>query len=102
MRSGAPYSTWWNGGLRTTAYFHNMIGLLTEAIGNPTPIDIPFVPDRALPKGDLPAPIEPQQWHFRQSIDYSITANRAILDYASRYQIGRASCRERRSEQVVA
>src|SRR5438132_1033999 len=71
MRSGAPYSTWWNGGLRTTAYFHNMIGLLTEAIGNPTPIDIPFVPDRALPKGDLPAPIEPQQWHFRQSIDYS-------------------------------
>jgi len=86
MRSGAPYSTWWNGGLRTTAYFHNMIGLLTEAIGNPTPIDIPFVPDRALPKGDLPAPIEPQQWHFRQSIDYSITANRAILDYASRYR----------------
>ena len=30
-------------------------------------------------------PIPPQQvWHFRQSIDYSITANRAILDYASR------------------
>ena len=37
MRSGASYSTWWNGGLRTTAYFHNMIGLLTETIGNPTP-----------------------------------------------------------------
>src|SRR5437016_929319 len=86
MRSGAPYSTWWNGGLRTTAYFHNMIGLLTEAIGNPTPIDIPFVPDRALPKGDMPAPVEPQRWHFRQSVDYSITANRAILDYASRYR----------------
>src|SRR5690606_16847166 len=29
MRSGAGYSTWWNGGLRTTVYFHNMIGLLT-------------------------------------------------------------------------
>jgi hypothetical protein len=86
MRSGAPYSTWWNGGLRTTAYFHNMIGLLTESIGNPTPVDIPFVPDRALPKGDLPSPVEPQKWHFRQSIDYSITADRAILDYASRYR----------------
>ena len=37
MRRGANYSTWWNGGLRTTVYFHNMIGLLTETIGNPTP-----------------------------------------------------------------
>jgi hypothetical protein len=43
MRSGSSYSTWWNGGLRTTAYFHNMIGLLTETIGNPTPIEIPLV-----------------------------------------------------------
>ena len=38
MRRGANYSTWWNGGLRTTVYFHNMIGLLTETIGNPTPM----------------------------------------------------------------
>ena len=41
MRSGASYSTWWNGGLRTTAYFQNIIGLLTEIIGNPTPSQIP-------------------------------------------------------------
>ena len=86
MRSGANYSTWWNGGLRTTAYFHNMIGLLTETIGNPTPIEIPFLPDRQLPKGDLPFPVPPQTWHFRQSVDYSITANRAVLDVASRYR----------------
>src|SRR5262247_2149805 len=84
MRRGANYSTWWNGGLRTTTYFHNMIGLLTETIGNPTPIDIPFIPDRQLPSGDYPAPIAPQRWHFRQSVEYSITANRAVLDYASR------------------
>ncbi len=66
-RRGANYSTWWNGGLRTTAYFHNMIGLLTETIGNPTPMEIPFRPERQLPSGDLPFPIEPQTWHFRQS-----------------------------------
>jgi Zinc carboxypeptidase len=84
MRRGAGYSTWWNGGLRTTTYFHNMIGLLTETIGNPTPIEIPFIPDRQLASGDYPAPITPQRWHFRQSVDYSITANRAVLDYASR------------------
>ena len=86
MRSGSLYSTWWNGGLRTTAYFHNMIGLLTETIGNPTPIEIPFIPDRELPKGDLAYPIEPQRWRFRQSIDYSLTLNRAVLDFASRYR----------------
>jgi Zinc carboxypeptidase len=84
MRSGARYSTWWNGGLRTTAYFHNMIGILTETIGNPTPMRIPYVADRVLPRADLPFPIQPQEWHFRQSIDYSVTANRAILDLASR------------------
>jgi hypothetical protein len=86
MRRGANYSTWWNGGLRTTVYFHNMIGLLTETIGNPTPMEIPFVPQRQLPSGDLPYPIAPQKWHFRQSIEYSITANRAVLDVASRYR----------------
>lgn len=86
MRRGASYSTWYNGGLRTTTYFHNMIGLLTEIIGSPTPMEIPFIPSRQLPVGDLPAPIAPQKWHYRQSIDYSITANRAVVDYASRYR----------------
>jgi hypothetical protein len=84
MRSGASYSTWWNGGLRSTGYFHNVIGILTEIIGNPTPMDIPFIPDRVLPKGDYPYPIMPQKWHFRSSIDYSITADKAILDFAAR------------------
>ena len=85
-RRGANYSTWWNGGLRTTTYFHNMIGLLTETIGNPTPMDIPFVPNRQLPNADLVSPIAPQKWHFRSSVDYSVTANYAVLDYASRYR----------------
>jgi hypothetical protein len=86
MRSGSQYSTWWNGGLRTTAYFHNMVGILTETIGNPTPMRIPYTDRQVLPRADLPDPIMPQEWHFRQSIDYSITANRAILDLASRFR----------------
>ena len=84
MRRGASYSTWWNGGLRTTPYFHNMIGLLTETIGNPTPVEIPFLPNRQISHADLPLPVTPGLWYFRQSIDYSQTANRAVLDYASR------------------
>ncbi len=100
-RKGSSYSTWWNGGLRTTVYFHNMIGLLTETIGSPTPISIPFVPSKLLPDSNLYYPIEPQQtWHFRQSIDYSVTANYAVFDVASRnkdtflyniYQMGKHS-----------
>ncbi len=86
MRSGSSYSTWWNGGLRTVTYFHNMIGILTEIIGSPTPMSIPLVAEKQLPKGDWPMPIAPQQWHYRQSIDYEMSNNRAILDYASRYR----------------
>jgi hypothetical protein len=83
-RSATSYSTWWNGGLRTMVYFHNMIGLLTETIGNPTPMRIPFVPANQLPRADVMFPIAPQEWHFRQSIDYSLTANYAVLDLAAR------------------
>ena len=86
MRSGSNYSTWWNGGLRTITYFHNMIGLLTEIIGSPTPMDVALVPDKQLPQGDWPLPIAPQKWHYRQSIDYEISNNYAVLDVASRYK----------------
>lgn len=84
MRSASNYSIWYNGSLRTTGYYHNQIGMLTEMIGSPTPMEIAFNPDRQLASNDVPFPIAPQEWHFRQSIDYSITLNRAILDYASR------------------
>ncbi len=86
MRTGANYSTWWNGGLRTVTYFHNMIGILTEIIGSPTPMRIPVIADKQLPQGDWPMPVVPGEWHYRQSIEYEITQNRAIMDLASRYR----------------
>ena len=40
-----------------------------------------------MPQGDWPLPIAPAgPWHYRQSIDYEITNNRAMLDLASRYR----------------
>jgi hypothetical protein len=84
MRTGAPYSTWFNGGIRTTSYFHNQIGILTETIGNPTPVEIPFVLDMQLPRADVPNPIAPRTFHFREAIEYSVTNNWAILDIASK------------------
>jgi hypothetical protein len=85
-KNSTSYSTWWNGGLRTAGYFHNMIGILTEAIGNPTPETIQLTLQRQLPSGDGIFPVQWGPWHFRQSIDYSMTANRAILDLASKYR----------------
>ena len=84
MASGGAYDGWWNGGIRNTANFHNIIAILTETIGSPTPMRIPLVLQRQIPNRDLPYPIAPQEWHFRQSIDYSISFNRAVIDYASR------------------
>jgi len=86
MKSGSVYSTWWNGGLRTTAYYHNIIGLLTEIIGNPTPSNIPLLPQRLIPNSGTPYPITPQKWYFRNSIDYSVSLNYAVLNYAARYK----------------
>jgi hypothetical protein len=85
QRGGSVFSTWYNGGLRTTTYFHNMIGLLTEIVGSPTPSEIPLVPARLLPNGDSPNPVLPQKWYFRNSIDYSVSLNYAVLNYAQRH-----------------
>lgn len=85
QRGGSVFSTWYNGGLRTTTYFHNMIGLLTEIVGSPTPSEIPLVPSRLLPNGDSPNPVLPQKWYFRNSIDYSVALNYAVLNYAQRH-----------------
>lgn len=86
MKGGSVYSTWWNGGLRTTAYYHNIVGILTEIIGSPTPMNIPLVPQRLIPNSGLPYPIAPQKWYFKNSIDYSISLNYAVLNYAARYK----------------
>jgi len=61
---------------------------------------IPLVLARQIPSGDLALPIAPQEWHFKQSIDYSVSLDRPVLDYASRrrenllfniYKMGRSS-----------
>jgi len=84
MRTGGPYDGWWNGGIRNTATFHNIIAMLTEMIGSPTPTRVPFVAQRQVPSADLAYPVPPGAWHFRQSIDYSVALDRGVLDYASR------------------
>lgn len=86
QKNGSVFSTWYNGGLRTITYFHNMVGLLTETIGGPTPSEISLVPERLIPNAGTNFPVTPQKWHFRQSVDYSISMNYAVLNYAQRHR----------------
>ena len=41
--TNAMYDTWWHGGMRSGPYYHNMVGLLTEAasVNIATPVEIP-------------------------------------------------------------
>ncbi|MEG2731061.1 M14 family metallopeptidase, partial [Brevundimonas sp.] len=75
MDSAANYSTWHNGMYRSTPYFHNAVGILTEIIGGPTPEQIPLLPDVQLASNDKPMPIAPRLWHLRDSIEYQWTMN---------------------------
>ncbi|MEE8583641.1 MAG: M14 metallopeptidase family protein [Acidobacteriota bacterium] len=84
--SRETYSTWWNGGLRTAAYFHNQIGILTETgIADPAPRKILPRPERLQPSTDYPNPLQERMWHLSDSIDYMMTGSWAVLDVASRY-----------------
>ncbi len=92
------YSMWWNGGMRTVPYFHNMIGLLTEtshASASPRiydPADRPeFVGN---PRRGQAAPTNgtdvfyPYPWQggespFSDPIRYTLTASMAVLDVAA-------------------
>jgi len=85
-RSFASYQNWWNGGVRSTACFHNQIGILSEISGSPTPIEIGFIPQNLVASNDNPFPVQPQIWHFRQTIEYLLTADRAILAVASEHR----------------
>lgn len=87
------YTMFWNGGGRTVPYYHNQIGILTET-GHRTPTPRFYDPD-SLPKlvgSGIPTDgtdiFYPDPWkggesHFRDAVDYMLTATMATLDLAS-------------------
>ena len=106
--SRVGFDTWWDGGMRSTPYFHNMVGLLTETSH---PSATPSVDDpRTFPKTfengastlepstSYPSPYLGGEWHLRNSCEYIVTTSKAVLDQAARapetwlydiYQMGR-------------
>ena len=95
--SHMSFDTWWNGGMRTAPYFHNMIGILTETAGflsgyaSPgyaSPASIPRAFGNGVsarePSTFYPDPWRGGWWHLRDSVDYMVTGDMAVLDFASR------------------
>ena len=95
--SGVIYSMWWNGGMRTVPYFHNMIGILTET-SHATPTPRFYAPD-SIPKSiaarrgtghptDGTNIFYPNPWKggespFSDPVSYMMTGSMAVLRIAS-------------------
>jgi len=105
--SDVGFSMWWNGGMRTVPYFHNMIGILTETghdSASPRIYDPKLFPRtialRANPGAAgveteeeatgvpparvlYPDPYQGGESHFREPVEYMITGSMAVLRAAS-------------------
>lgn len=77
-----PYAMDWNGSLRTSAYYHNQVGLLVEIGGEPTPMQIAQVPEAGSAARGASSTM-PQRWRFRDAVAYAMAANRAVLARAA-------------------
>ncbi len=91
--SDNSYTMFWNGGGRTTPYYHNQIGILTEtAHATPTPrfYEPDSMPDKigsGIPTDGTDIfysdPWEGGESHFRNAVDYMLTGSMAVLDLAA-------------------
>jgi hypothetical protein len=98
--TNALYDTWWHGGFRTAPYFHNSVGILTEAASARlmTPINVTREQlarastrgmDSALPatpQTNFPDPWQGGIWRARDIMRMELIASRAVLSMAAKYR----------------
>jgi hypothetical protein len=115
------FSTWYDGSIRTTAYFHNILGILTEtghASATPfsySPSDFPRELDDGIsmvePSTNYPSPWKGGTLHLKDAVDYMLTGSLAVLDVAAKYresflygiyQVGARQIEKGKSEAPVA
>jgi hypothetical protein len=97
--TNAMYDTWWHGGFRTAPYYHNSVGILSEAASAKlmTPITVKReelarartrgMPDGALvPLTNFPDPWPGGLWRPRDIMNLELTAARAVLSMAAKYR----------------
>jgi hypothetical protein len=96
--TNALYDTWWHGGFRTAPYYHNSIGILTEAASARlmSPVEVTReelgrsssrgMPSALQPATNFPAPWPGGTWRPRDILSLEMTASRAILSMAAKYR----------------
>jgi hypothetical protein len=96
--TNAVYDTWWHGGFRTAPYFHNSIGILTEAASarlmsnsNVSRDQLARSTTRGLrsavePATNFPNPWPGGAWRPRDIMNLELGAARSILSMASHYR----------------
>jgi Zinc carboxypeptidase len=96
--TNALYDTWWHGGFRTAPYYHNSIGILTEAASARlmTPSNVTREQlDRSNTRGmrsatevttNFPNPWAGGAWHPRDILQMEMIACHSVLSLASNYR----------------
>ena len=91
------FDTWWHGGMRSAPYFHNSVGLLSEAASAKlaTPIEIKFDEITGSGRGlanarefqtNFPEPWKGGWWRLRNIVDLELAASYSLLTLAARYR----------------
>ena len=96
--TNALYDTWWHGGFRTAPYFHNSIGILSEAASarlmSPVTVSTEQL-TRASSRGmrsatesatNFPDPWTGGQWRPRDILAMEMIASRSILSMAAKFR----------------
>jgi len=96
--TNALYDTWWHGGFRTAPYFHNSIGILSEAASAQlmTPATVTSeqlvrsntrgMRSAAEATTNFPDPWSPGTWRPSTIRDMELIASRGILSLAAKYR----------------
>ena len=96
--TNALYDTWWHGGFRTAPYFHNSIGILSEAASAKIMSPVSVTREqlaRSSTRGmrnaidvatNFPDPWEAGTWHPRNIMNMELVAARGILSLAAKYR----------------
>jgi hypothetical protein len=96
--TNALYDTWWHGGFRTAPYYHNSVGILTEAASARllSPVEVTREQlarstTRGMPSAlqnatNFPDPWPGGTWRARDISRMELTASRAVLTLAAKYR----------------
>jgi hypothetical protein len=97
--TNAVYDTWWHGGFRTAPYYHNSIGILSEAASAKlmTPLSVTReqlmkansrgMPSALSAETNFPDPWPGGLWRPRDIMSMEMLASRSVLSMAGKYRV---------------